>query len=242
MTVDGWDVSEWLPPGLWDWEALRAASAERVEAGRPPLFIIARATYGTKVDATVAEYARLCRAHGVVFGAYMFFRQVHTVAEHLAAWTRAMDLVDGLRDGEIVPALDLEDNVAHGDGPVRAAIWNDACPEIVARWRDYYGGAMVYCSSGFPTALGPPAAHAWMWDPGVRHWVADWAMPDGDPRTPFHRAPWSIHQPMRRASPEFAGGRHAIDVLALSPRGLAELLIDRDPYWPMVAGETSEDW
>lgn len=92
QVIQGFDASHWQEPAKWDWPALQAHHGRlRAEKGTGLIFV-ARATYGANTqDGAFVQYAELVRKHGLVFGAYHFYRQVHTVEDQLAAWNRQMD-------------------------------------------------------------------------------------------------------------------------------------------------------
>lgn len=184
----GFDVSHHQQPALFDWQAL----------GSTPAVIVARATYGTKPDATFPEYARLCREHGVVLGAYHFFRQTEPNLWQIEAFQVAISLIG---PGDVHPVLDLEDNTQF-DGPALPNVFNCPARAMAEYLRDVYGGCILYYSSYFPAALGNPE---WMREPGYRHWVADYGRPAGEPRHP-HTPSWHWHQPEPVRTPLYRGG------------------------------------
>lgn len=229
MTPDGFDVSKWQTPSKWDWPALAAISQRHREYAGRPLILIARATYGAKmVDPRFGEYVELAREHGLLVGAYHFYRQIHSARNQLTAWDRAMDLIADLGPGELLPVLDMESNEPNGDGRPAKDSWNRDCKLIAETWRERYGGCILYYSSYFPDLL---YAHRgdggwkWMLDDGYAHWLADYSSEPGKPRTPYTDC-WHLHQPAPRPVPQYAGGIHPVDCDYAAPElDLGELVI-----------------
>lgn len=230
--IAGYDVSSWQDPEKWDWPALALGDK----------FVIARACYGTKPDRAFARYAALCREHGICFGAYLFYRQTQTVTDQFAVWNRQLAAIGGLREGDLLPTLDMEENRRNGDGRPNPARFGAACREIAEALRAEHGGAVLYYSSFFPDYLGAPKTYAhvsWMRESGYYHWLADYGSktgptPLGQPRTPY-TAVWHLHQAKARPVPEYAGGGADVDANALNPKkAIADLLIQPAP-------ELSED-
>src|SRR5574341_614672 len=95
MLTEGFDVSKWQNPKKWNWAALKARGVK---------FMVARASYGKGLaDPTFVRYAELIRANGIVFSAYLFYRQIHSVEEQLALFERQLSLVGGLQNGDMFP-------------------------------------------------------------------------------------------------------------------------------------------
>lgn len=218
----GIDVSHHQLPDNFNWNGLKAAGIQ---------FIIARASYGKNTaDRQFKRFAELARAHGFVFGAYHFYRQVHSVEEQLALFNKQLESIGGLQPGDLFPALDMEDNRANGDGVPNPKIWNRACDEIGDGWKSRYGGAILYYSSYFPEQLNAHKGDKgweWMRETGYFHWLADWGSPAGSPRTPY-TAKWCIHQHRVSRIPEYSGG----DVDQNHAETLSDILIPSKPVEP----------
>lgn len=219
--IEGFDVSRWQSPGLWGWEALKKSSVK---------FMIARASYGSGfADPNFIKFAELIRGSGLVFGAYHFFRQVQSPELQMELFQRQLDKVGGLREGNLFPVLDLEDNRANGDGP--AGISMSRGGRLVAeRWRDKYGGVILYYSSYFPQVV--TALNDWINEDGYYHWLADYSRLPGQPRHPYTKE-WYIHQPKAQAVPEYAGGRVKVDYNVINP--------DKDFYDMTIGGNLEKD-
>ncbi len=222
------DVSKWQDPSKFDWAALK----KRGVTG-----MIARASYGKNTaDSRFVAFAERIRAEGLVFGAYHFYRQTHSVEEQMATFNRQLDAIGGLQPGDFFPVLDMEHNGANGDGAPKAKLWNRACDEIGDAWKAEYGGCILYYSSFFPEWLGAKAGWdrgdpiddwTWMLEPGYRHWLADYSCDPGSPRGPYSPR-WHIHQPKPRKVPEYHSGKAEVDYDVMNPDAtLGELRIDR---------------
>jgi GH25 family lysozyme M1 (1,4-beta-N-acetylmuramidase) len=224
--MDGFDVSKWQPPTSWDWAALKAHSDELLETHGRRLFIVCRASYGSKtLDKSFPEYAELIRRYGFVLGAYHFYRQTQPVEEQMAAWELQMKAIGGLQPGEMFPVLDMEENTTNGDGPVNKRLWNRACDEIGDAWKARYGGCILYYSSFFPDMLGGRADPQWEWmeEEDYYHWLADYGAPEGKPREPYFKA--EIHQPKPQSVLWFAKGKAPVDCDFLAPGVSLETLL-----------------
>jgi GH25 family lysozyme M1 (1,4-beta-N-acetylmuramidase) len=86
--------------------------------------------------------------------------------------------------GWLVPALDVEQNVAN-DGPVSAARYAHA-KDVADRLRDEFGGVLLYTNPAMWSQLGNPE---WIRDCSI--WIAHYNAPS--PQVPFH-LPWDIWQ------------------------------------------------
>lgn len=233
MTHIGFDVSHWQNPDNWDQDALAEASAAMRLARGHGLFLIARATYGANTeDDTFVRYHEIAQDCGLVFGAYMFYRQTHSAEQQLAAWQRQMDRIGGLHEGNVYPVLDMEHNGANGDGSPSAKLWNRACDAIGDAWKDEYGGAVLYYSSFFPDYLGAHKRETgwqWMHEPGYHHWLADYSSGDGNPRNPYTPMV-AMHQPKPRRTKMYAGGQVDVDHnFAVEDVDLSSLLMRATP-------------
>jgi len=262
MTQDrfaGLDVSKWQNPEAFDWVALGEHHQRLTEETGTGLLFIARATYGAHTeDKRFVRFHELCKRHGLIFGAYHFYRQVHSVESQLAAWQRQMDRIGGLVVGDLLPTLDMEHNGVNGDGDPVKQTWNRACDEIGDGWKDAHGGAILYYSSYFPDWLGAHQGHQgwkWMHEPGYYYWLADYSSPPGAPRSPYQpkddagKRVWHLHQPKPRPISMYSKGQADIDRDFANPSGtcsLDELRIKPtmrtvDSGCPEVQPET-DDW
>lgn len=202
--IRGLDVSHHQDPKLFDWAALRASGVE---------FMVARAAYGKTLDRQFVAFAERVRSNGIKFGAYLFYRQTQTVEEQLAAFNKQLELIGGLKTGDMFPVLDMEDNAANGDGQVNPVLFSNSCFSIANSWREQYGGAILYYSSYFPQKL--TANAMWRNTPGFYHWLADYGTsahptPPGQPRNPYTPV-WHLHQPLPSKDPAYVGGSVVVD-------------------------------
>jgi lysozyme len=99
--IYGVDVSHHQNPTALPWADMRAAGCS---------FCIVRLTYGTMLDRHAAEHVKRARAVGMRVGAYHFFRASLPVASQLDAFDRACFSSGYGEPGDIVPALDFEDD------------------------------------------------------------------------------------------------------------------------------------
>lgn len=215
--IEGLDVSHWQNPDKFDWEELKERGVK---------FMVARASYGkSTADRQFVKFAEKIREHGLTFGAYLFYRQIHTVEEQMALFDRQLELIGGLKPGDMYPVLDMEHNGANGDGRPKAKLFSDSCHRIAEQWRDEYGGVIIYYSSYFPEYLKPH--HEWIDD--NFSWLADYDREPGSPRTPYTDT-WHIHQPKPRKIPEYANGGAVVDYDVIASQDyFLDLLIDGIP-------------
>jgi len=204
--IKGFDVSHHQNPDLFtDWNKLTGEIS----------FIVARATYGKGTsDRQFFEFAKRARNSHITFGAYLFYRQVHSVEDQLALFSQTIERIEGFRAGELFPTLDMEENSVNGDGKPKAKHFSDSCRRIAEAWRDEYGGCILYYSSYFPEYLG--GRPDWMKEDGYFHWLADYNRPAGEPRTPY-TPKWHIHQPRPTKSAFYNNGKTVIDHDVINP-------------------------
>lgn len=188
-------------------------------------FLVARASYGkgTK-DRAFADFATYARENGLVFGAYHFYRQIHSVEEQLALFEQQLMLAGGLREGDLYPVLDMEENHVNGDGTPKPEIFSSACLRFAEAMIDKYGGVILYYSSYFPEYL--KSHKDWIKTlPNTYHWLADYRgsaglTPPGQPRTPYSPT-WHLHQYMPKPTPLYpvvVNGKQApVDHNVLNP-------------------------
>ena len=127
----GIDVSSHQLPGAINWKKLAETHK----------FVIARATYGTRLDTQCAEHIQRARDVGLITGIYAFFRASQEVIHQIEAFEQACEALK-VGPGWIVPTLDVEENEAF-DGPTTAERYAPAnvfCQALKDRW----GSAMVY--------------------------------------------------------------------------------------------------
>lgn len=201
--IRGLDISHHQRPELFDWDAVAKNYG----------FVIARASYGAKTrDRNFVQFANRAWNHKIPFGAYHFYRQIHTVTEQLALFYE--QLRQAPSEGMLVPTLDMEENSINGDGRPRPKHFSDSCRAIAEDFVDHFGGCILYYSSYFPEYL---KGHTeWMKDEHYVHWLADYNREGGDPRTPYTDT-WVLHQPRPHKIPEYDQGRTVIDVDYLHP-------------------------
>jgi len=200
--IQGLDLSHHQSPDKLNWGALKSAGYQ---------FLICRASYGKgTADRQFVRFVELARLHGFKVGAYLFYRQTHSVEDQLAVFDAQLKKIGGLQPGDLFPALDMEENSANGDGKPNAAVFNSACFKIAESWRHRYGGAILYYSSFFPSSWLGADKGAWRNQPGFFHWLADYSKPAGEPRHPDTPS-WHIHQPQPRTIPEYANGKEIVD-------------------------------
>lgn len=195
--LKGFDVSKWQNPETFEWGDPHKWDWSGLEADPDIKFMIARASYGKNTaDEDFTEFAKLIRANGLVFGAYHFYRQVHSVEEQLALFDRQLEAVGGFEKGDLFPVLDMEHNGTNGDGRPKPSHFSESCRRIAEAWREEYGGCILYYSSFFPEWLSvrtKPELTAWMKELGYYHWLADYDRDPGNPRTPYTDV-WALHQ------------------------------------------------
>lgn len=236
--IEGFDVSKWQSPEKWNWEALKRRGIK---------FIVARASYGKgTADPTFVRYAELARQHEIAFGAYHFYRQIHSVEQQLAVFDKQLELIGGLKPFELFPVLDMEENSANGDGRPKPEIFSGACYRIANTLRERYGGVILYYSSYFPEYLRvnktPDYWTANFKDQSnFRHWLADYNRDPGKPRTPYTDK-WHLHQPKPRAVPEYANGSTVVDYDAMNPNvTIEQILIKQECEDVSVDAKMGED-
>ncbi len=221
MTVHGFDVSKWQPPGSWNWEQLASDYH----------FLVARATYGARGpharDPRFAEYMNLSKEYGLSFGAYLFYRQTHGWQEQYDLFRRVVEEAGGLGPGDLLPVLDLETNEPNGDGHPIASKFNFEARHLAEAMREDYGGCILYFSSFFPEHMGARRSESYKWvlQPGYYFWLADYNRPAGQPRAPY-TDDWHIHQPKPSPFEVYSAGRYVVDYDIVNPHfALSELQI-----------------
>jgi hypothetical protein len=154
----GIDLSHHQAPDALPWETYRG----RVDA------VIVRATNGTTLDRESTRHTAKARGIGATFGLYTFFRHEQAVADQFAALRVIADACR-LGPGDIVPALDIED-----DPPNHSLIdpsWAAKAEELAGHIVDEWGGCIVYVTQRDWGRLGKPewVLHLPLW---VAHYTA----------------------------------------------------------------------
>lgn len=156
-----------------------------------------RAQYGQRLDDRAIAHVRNFKAQGLFVGLYAFFRATESVDVQLASLERAHDLC-GLGTGDLVPALDVEDD---GSSKV-SATWSEPTHDFVEGLVARFGGALLYeTQRDFHREASP----SWITDNpiGLPLWVAHYTAAPA-PATPGdlvpalwqHRVgPWDPHGP-----------------------------------------------
>lgn len=206
--LQGIDVSHHQQPSAIGWRALAVDHR----------FVIARATYGVRIDTTCAMHIELARDAGLTCGLYHFFRPGQDVADQIAAFTRAADTL-GMGDGWILPALDVEKNEKY-DGPFTAARYVEPCWTFVEVMRQRYGGCIVYTNPSEWRLLGSPE---WLQENHL--WLAQW---NSSHVTPPFGMRVAIHQ-------------HKVAPLPGIYEGLIDQNVAEGPL-PLIAGDAADDW
>ena len=189
MRVKGIDISHHQLTADIDWLAM----------SRSVEFCWIRACYGVRTDRLVAEHVASCRTHGVRLGLYTFYRQTQGAEEQLDAFMAELKRAE-IRDGDLVPVVDLEWNEAY-DGPVKPAKFNADARWMVEQLSSAFGQCVVYLAPGFFQTLGSPAwlhDHPW--------WVAHYTT-KSDPWMPPGSPDWSVWQHAVKDHPAYSGGK-----------------------------------
>lgn len=182
----GIDVSHHQAPGSISWA--RLAETHR--------FVVARATYGVKQDATFLEHVRRAQDVGLFVGGYHFFRPEQDAGAQLEAFARTVDEA-GMAPGRwLAPAIDIEQNEQY-DGPITAERYAPA-ESLVRAWLERWGQATLYTNPSMWPAIGNPA-----WARSCHLWVAHYGV--RTPKTPLDLT-WTIWQHRVEAIPGIGGG------------------------------------
>ncbi len=166
----GLDLSRHQAPETVPWDSFRG----HVD------FVMVRAAYGVTLDSRAYEHVQRARAIGAAVGLYSFYRHEQNEQDQFVALARASESC-GIGTGDIVPALDIEDDeIGHvGVNPS----WSEPCKAFVDRAIDSFGNCLVYISQRGWTMLGRPewVLHCPLWCPEYR--VDKLATPAGMPAT-----------------------------------------------------------
>ena len=148
--------------------------------------VIVRACYGAELrDKHAVEHVRRARDIGARCGLYFFYRHVHSVQKQLDLFRSVADDV-GLREGDIVPSIDIEHDPFPAPGADVSPTWSKPAAELTARIVELYGDCMVYITQREWGMLGKPG---WVTDRPL--WTAHYR--DGAPATPGNK-PCVMHQ------------------------------------------------
>lgn len=113
-------------------------------------FIIARATYGTRIDADFKAFAQLAEDFGIPLAPYHFYRTSKAMNDQLDAFQEAIDGV-ACQPGMLAPWVDLEPNQKFGD-PWNAEGRRKGIKMGVALYREY-GLAGMYMGAAYAKAV-----------------------------------------------------------------------------------------
>jgi hypothetical protein len=141
----GIDVSHFQSPAApagVPWKQLRLKSS----------FVIVRASYGAWADPNAVAHIRAARAEGFTVGLYHFFVSTQAIAAQLDVFC-AQAVKCGVGNGDIVPALDLEDDGKNVLSKAMEPLARQACDTLSSE----FGSAMPYITQAGWHALGAPA-------------------------------------------------------------------------------------
>lgn len=143
-------------------------------------FVIARASFGIVIDNRAKEHVRRARGIGAKVGLYTFFRPSQPWSDQFQALRSVADGTN-IGSGDIVPALDIEDDSIAPEAVSPA--WSARCQAFVEKIVNEYGDAIVYISRRGWSMLGKPewVLHRPLWCPNYR--VAKPATPANMPAT-----------------------------------------------------------
>lgn len=119
-------------------------------------FVICRAAYGTSQDKRVLDHAARVRAINAKLGLYSFFRDVQPVTDQWDVFRRVADAV-GYREGDVVPALDIERDPFPAPGRDVSPNWSDSAESFVELMVAEYGEALVYITQREFIQMGSPS-------------------------------------------------------------------------------------
>lgn len=166
------DLSHHQNPATLPWDTF----AGKVDA------VIARASYGSELrDRHCVEHINRARSLGAKVGVYHFFRPHQPVSKQWGMFRSQCDYV-GLREGDIVPALDIEHDPLPKPGLPVTPDWSGPAQELSALIGATYGECMIYITQREWVMLGKPQ---WVLDRPL--WVAHYtgapkpATPGGRP-------------------------------------------------------------
>jgi GH25 family lysozyme M1 (1,4-beta-N-acetylmuramidase) len=169
----GLDLSHFQDPAALPWAEFQG----RVD------FVIARASFGVVLDNRAKAHISRARGIGAKVGLYTFFRPSQSWTDQLQALRSVADGAN-VGTGDIVPALDIEDDPISPEAVSPA--WSDRCQAFVEKLVSEYGEALVYITQRGWSMLGKPewVLHRPLWCAHYR---------DALPATPGNM-PATIHQ------------------------------------------------
>lgn len=146
MIAFGIDVSHHQDPAKVPWEKI--AETARV--------CVVRFTYGAQLrDKHAVEHVRRARAAGLQVGAYHFFRDIHPVADQLAAF-KAQAEACGYGIGDVCPWLDVELDPIPSPGRHPTPEWSPKAFELYWALKEHFGACGIYTSANDWKSLGSP--------------------------------------------------------------------------------------
>lgn len=159
------DCSHYQSPTALPWSRY----AGKVDA------VIVRMANGTTLDqAATGHAAKVRELGGAKLGAYTFFRSEQSVSDQFLALRVAADTCH-LGAGDVVPALDIEDDTPNGNLIVPS--WSAKAEELAGRIAEEWGGCLIYVTQRDWGRLGKPA-----WALHFPLWCANYR--EGKPATP----------------------------------------------------------
>lgn len=189
----GIDVSHFQPPAA-------PGGFTYDQISQKAQFVIARATYGAWADPLFLTHIGLARIDALQVGAYHFLCVKQSISDQLDVF-RAQCCRALIGPGDILPALDIEDDGPNKISPAWAPLVKQAVDELVGE----FGGVLIYCTQAGWAQMGKPA---WMLEHDL--WVAHYLTSDpakSHPATPGGKAPaiWQY-----RVGPFSPGSAHVL--------------------------------
>lgn len=170
----GVDVSHYQAKPWFPWDAVAKTSQ----------FVIVKFSEGVRADTEAEALVRRARDVGLAVGGYHFWHDGIAPQAQLDAFAAVSDRC-GIRPGDLLPALDLEDP-PHGK-LTRAS--SEPAEEWCQGATSLWGDVTLYINQVDWAELGSPA-----WCLACQLWVAHWPGHTlTSPATPDHR-PWRIWQ------------------------------------------------
>jgi GH25 family lysozyme M1 (1,4-beta-N-acetylmuramidase) len=142
--IRGVDVSSHQVPSQIDWHALALTHG----------FAICRAAYGMRPDTRCLEHISRAQEVGLFVGLYLFYRPGDEIGAQIATFEHVAEMV-GMGSGFLLPALDVEKNLAH-NGAFTAERYVEQCEAIAAAFKRLHGGCLVYTNPNEWGELGSP--------------------------------------------------------------------------------------
>jgi GH25 family lysozyme M1 (1,4-beta-N-acetylmuramidase) len=210
----GIDVSHFQNPAA-------PAGVSWEELGKRSTFAIVRATYGSSPDKRAADHVHAARIEAFQVGLYHFFVASQSVEQQLDVFC-SQAVRCGIGKGDILPALDVEDDGPRVVSPTMEPLLKRAADIMVSE----FGGCLIYITQRDWHRLGKPA---WVLDHPL--WVAHYTN-GPKPATPGNVAPaiWQY-----RVGP-YAHGAPFVLKEASAPNALDHNIADRElplcTSWP----------